>query len=367
MALFPELDTPALCIDLDRMERNLEEMASAARSHGVGLRPHIKSHKMAEIGRRQMELGALGLTTAKLSEAEVLARAGLRDLFVCYPIIGEMKLRRLRDLARETNLRTLVESEQGARGLSEVMRGEARPLDILLDLDVGFHRVGVDEEHASGLARLVSSLPGLRLRGVSTHEGTVYRVTNTSERAALAHEQVGKMVKIANELRSQGHDIGIVSCGSTPGAKAAMEVRGITEMRPGNYVFYDAMQVGLGVTDLDHCALSIVAQVVSHQSPDRAVIDAGAKAFSTDQGAHGTQTTSGHGVVKGRPGITVERLSEEHGWLRLAPGEQVAIGDRLDIIPNHACVVANLFNEVAVVRGGRLVDRWKVAARGCMV
>ena len=175
------------------------------------------------------------------------------------------------------------------------------------------------------------------------------------------------MVKIANELRSQGHDIAIVSCGSTPGAKAAMEVEGITEMRPGNYVFYDAMQVGLGVTDLDHCALSIVAQVVSHQSPERAVIDAGAKAFSTDQGAHGTQTTSGHGVVKDRPGITVERLSEEHGWLHLAPGEQVAIGDRLDIIPNHACVVANLFNEVAVMREGSVVDRWRVAARGCMI
>ena len=187
-----------------------------------------------------------------------------------------------------------------------------------------------------------------------------------AERVAIAHEQVGRMVKMANELRSQGHDIEIVSSGSTPGAKAALEVAGITEMRPGNYVFYDAMQVGFGVTDLDHCALSILAQVVSHQSPERAVIDAGAKAFSGDQGAHGTQAATGHGIVKGRPGITVERLSEEHGWLHLAPEEQVEIGDRLDIIPNHACVVANLFNEVAVVREGRVVDRWKVAARGCM-
>jgi D-serine deaminase-like pyridoxal phosphate-dependent protein len=366
MSLFPVLDTPSLLIDLDKMERNLEEMAAAAKEGGVGLRPHIKSHKMVEIGKRQMALGAVGLTTAKLSEAEVLAAAGLRDLFVCYPIIGEKKVRRVRDLARETNLMTLVESEEGARGLSEAMRGEEKPLDVLIDLDVGFHRVGVDEEGASGLARLVSSLPGLRLRGVSTHEGSVYGAGDVSARAAVAHEQVGRLVKIAEELRRQGYDIDIVSSGSTPGAKAALEVAGITEMRPGNYVFYDVMQVGFGVTDFDHCAMSVLAQVVSHQAPERAVIDAGAKAFSTDQGAHGKQTASGHGVIKGRPGISLERLSEEHGWLHLAPGEDVALGERLEIIPNHACVVTNLFNEVAVVRAGKVVDRWRVAARGCM-
>lgn len=366
MKLYPELDTPALCIDLDRMERNLEEMAAAAKAHGVGLRPHIKSHKSVEIGKRQMALGAVGLTTAKLSEAEVLAASGLRDLFVCYPIIGELKLRRLRNLARETNLMTLVESEEGARGLSEAMRGEESPLDVLIDLDVGFHRVGVDEENASALANLVASLPGLRLRGVSTHEGTVYGATDEAARKAMVRDQLGHMVRIANELHSQGHDIEIVSSGSTPGAKAALEVEGITEMRPGNYVFYDVMQVGFGVTGLEHCALSIVAQVVSRQSPERAVIDAGAKAFSSDLGAHGTGGMSGHGAVKGRPGITVERLSEEHGWLRVAPDEQLAIGDRLDIIPNHACVATNLFNEVAVVQGGRVVDRWRVDARGCM-
>jgi D-serine deaminase-like pyridoxal phosphate-dependent protein len=247
------------------------------------------------------------------------------------------------------------------------MRGEDRPLNVVIDVDTGFHRVGVDEEHAAEFARMVAALPGLRLRGVSTHEGSVYGGANMAARAATAHEQVARLVKIANALRSEGHDIDIVSSGSTPGAKAALEVEGITEMRPGNYVFYDAMQVGFGVTDLDHCALSILAQVVSHQSPERGVIDAGAKAFSSDQGAHGTQTSAGHGIVKGHPGIMVEKLSEEHGWLQLAPGENVAIGDRLEVIPNHACVVANLFNEVAVVREGRVVDRWKVAARGCMV
>jgi D-serine deaminase-like pyridoxal phosphate-dependent protein len=315
----------------------------------------------------QLDLGAIGITTAKLSEAEVLAEHGVRDLFVCYPIVGAAKLDRLRRLAHETNLMTLVESEEGARGLSEAMRGEDRPLDVVLDIDVGFHRVGVPPDDAPRLAGVIASLPGLRLRGVSTHEGSVYGVTTPEERAALAREQVGRLVDTAQALRREGQAIDIVSCGSTPGATGALQVDGITEMRPGNYVFYDAMQAALGTVPLDRCALSVVATVVSSHPPDRAVADAGSKALTTDRGAHGGDTTASFGVVRGRPGITVERLSEEHGWLRLDDGESVRISDRLDIIPNHACVVCNLFDEVAVTRGDEVVGVWKVAGRGRVV
>jgi D-serine deaminase-like pyridoxal phosphate-dependent protein len=319
-----------------------------------------------EIARKQLELGAVGITTAKLGEAEMMAAHGIRDLFVCYPIIGEMKLRRLRNLSREANVMTLVESAEGARGLSEAMRGEGKPLDVLLDLDMGYGRVGVTQERAAEMAGLIASLPGLRLRGVCTHEGNVYSEADPEKRAEISHGQLEGMVRVARELSGLGHDIEIVSCGSTPGAKFDLEVDGITEMRPGNYVFYDATQVGLGVTDLDHCALSIVVTVVSHQSPERAVIDAGAKALALDRGAHGNETVPGHGVVRGHPGIVIERLSEEHGWLQLSPGEQLEIGTRLDVVPNHACVVANLFNEIAVTRGDQVVDRWRVATRGQM-
>ena len=261
---------------------------------------------------------------------------------------------------------TLVESEEGTRGLSDAMRDEDRPLDVVLDIDVGFHRVGVPPEDALRLAGIVASLPGLRLRGVSTHEGSVYGVTTPDDRAALAREQVGRLVDTAEALRREGHAIDIVSCGSTPGAAGALQVEGITEMRPGNYVFYDAMQGALGTVPLDRCALSVVAQVVSSHPHDRAVADAGSKALTTDRGAHGGDTSPSYGVVRGRPGITIERLSEEHGWLRLDDGESVRIGDRLDIIPNHACVVCNLFDEVAVTRGDEVVGAWKVAARGCV-
>lgn len=364
MALWTELDTPALRIDLPKMERNLEEMAARARERGVHMRPHTKTHKMPEIGRRQMDLGALGLTVAKLGEAEVMARAELRDLFVCYPLVGDHKLRRLRDLAREANLMTIVESEQGARGLSNAMKGEAKPLDVLIDLEVGYGRVGVLEERAGDLARLVDTLPGLRLRGVCIHEGNVYVEPDPECRAQLARGQVERMLAIARDLASCGHNMEIVSCGSTPGARFTLEVDGITEIRPGNYVFYDTMQVALGTTDLEHCALSVITTVVSHQEPGKAVIDAGAKALALDKGFG--IAAEGHGIVRDHPGITVERLSEEHGWLTLGEGETVGIGDRLDVIPNHACVVTNLFNELAVTNGDTIVDRWKVSGRGML-
>ncbi len=364
MLLWPELDTPTLRIDLEKMERNLEEMAALARAHEVKLRPHTKTHKMPQIGRRQMDLGAMGLTVAKLGEAEVMARAGLRDLFVCYPLVGEHKLRRLRDLTREANIMTIVESAEGARGLSEAMAGEGKALDVLIDLEVGYGRVGVMEEKAEELARLVDALPGLRLMGVCIHEGNVYSEPDTECRAQLARGQVEHMLGIAHNLAAQGHNMEIVSCGSTPGARFTVEADGITELRPGNYAFYDAMQVALGTTDVEHCALSVVTTVVSHQEPGRAVIDAGAKALALDKGL-GLAARS-HGIVRDHPGIIVEKLSEEHGWLKLEEGETVAIGDRLDVIPNHACVVTNLFNEVAVTRGDEVVDRWKVAARGML-
>lgn len=364
MSLWPELDTPSLLIDLDKVERNLREMAELAQARGVSIRPHTKTHKIPEIARTQVELGAIGLTVAKLGEAEVMAQAGLRDLFVCYPLVGEHKLRRLRALAREANMMTIVESETGARGLSEAMKDEVRPLDVLIDLEVGYGRVGVHEERASELARLVDSLPGLRLRGVSIHEGNVYGEPDPECRAKLAQGQVGRMLAIARDLQTRGHNMEIVSCGSTPGARFTLEIEGITEIRPGNYVFYDAMQVALGTVEESRCAMSVLTTVVSHSDVGRAVIDAGAKALALDKGL-GIAARS-HGIVRDQPGIIVDRLSEEHGWLKLEEGAEVKIGDRLQVIPNHACVVTNLFNEVVLTRESEVVDRWRVAARGML-
>jgi D-serine deaminase-like pyridoxal phosphate-dependent protein len=354
------LETPYLRVDPVALERNLAEVAEACAAHGVALRPHVKSHKCATIARRQLALGAAGLTCAKLSEAEVLARHGCDDLFVCYPLVGAERLRRLRDLARAVRVRTIVDSEAGARELSDAFAGEP-PLDVLIKLDVGMHRAGVAPEDAPALAAVVDGLPGLRLRGVCIHEGSVYGEPDAAKRADLARAHVGALVATAVALRRDGHAIDVVSAGATPAWRTSVAVPGVTELRPGNYVFYDALQAALGVVGLDRCALTVETTVVSHAAPDRALVDAGSKVLTVDRGAHGGGLLDGYGVVVGRPGIRVENLSEEHGWLRLDPSERVAIGDRLRIVPNHACVVVAHFD--ALIAGD---ERWPVEARGCL-
>jgi D-serine deaminase-like pyridoxal phosphate-dependent protein len=360
------VETPCLRLDLDRLEVNLDEMAERSRAAGVALRPHVKTHKMAALGQWQMERGAVGLTTAKLSEAEALARHGLNEMFVCYPLVGDARLHRLRRLARAIHVMTIVDSEVVAAGLARAVRAEARPLDVLIKLDAGSHRVGVDPERARELAELVARMPELRLRGVCIHEGSTYGEPEPELRRAIARKEAERLVATARGLRSDGHEIEIVSAGSTPGVEGVLPVDGVTEIRPGNYVFNDLNQVALGVVGLERCALSVFTTVVSRPASGRAIVDAGAKALTLDRGAHGTRLLSGFGAVVGRPDVTVARLSEEHGWLELGSAGNLAVGEMLEIVPNHACAVVNNFDRALLTRDGSVVDVWPVDARGCM-
>ena len=364
----PELDTPALLIDLDRLERNLREVADLCAVHGKRLRPHIKTHKMVEIARRQVELGAVGLTVAKLGEAEVFAQAGFADLFVCYPIVGPAKLARLMALAERARVSTIVDDIDTARALAIAARAAGLTIDVLVKLDLGMHRVGVGEQDVEALATGLANLEGLTFRGVCLHEGLVYGEPDPARRRALARDQVSRLAEIGARLRAAGLPADIVSCGATPAFRDVVDIEGITEMRPGNYVFYDAMQVALGVVPADRCALSVLATVVSHAAPDRAVVDAGAKALTLDRGAHGLELLPGYGQPRGRRGITVAGLSEEHGWLALeaSTAGDLAVGTRLEITPNHACTVVNCFDTATVIRDGDVVGQWAVAARGRM-
>jgi D-serine deaminase-like pyridoxal phosphate-dependent protein len=215
------------------------------------------------------------------------------------------------------------------------------------------------------LARSVEAAPGLRFGGVCAHEGFTYGLPDPEERAAAARAGAEALAATTKALSAVGLPAARVSVGSTPGIDALATTPGVTEIRPGNYVFYDAMQVGLGAASFDRCALRVLATVVSHAARDRAVIDAGSKTLTTDRGAHGQTTAGGYGAIVGREDIRIERLSEEHGWLRLDPaGSDVEIGDTVEIVPNHACPVANLAHELTVVRGAAVIERWAVAAAG---
>jgi D-serine deaminase-like pyridoxal phosphate-dependent protein len=352
--------TPAVLVDLDVVERNVAAMAERARRAGVRLWPHAKTHKTIEIARLQRAAGASGLSVAKVGEAEVFAAAGFDDLFVAYPVVGEDKGRRLLALSDRARLAVGVDHRDGARTLDAVFRAAGRRLDVLLKVDVGFHRVGVPPAQAVQLARDISNLSGLRLRGIFTHAGHAYLAASPDGIAEVGRSEGSILVDTAQRIRESGIEIEEVSVGSTPTARHAMAIPGVTSCRPGNYVFHDASQVSLGVCRIEDCALTVLATVVSVPAADRAVVDAGSKTLSSDplrpQGP-------GFGFVLGRRS-RLARLSEEHGVIEVAGGDSYRVGERLRILPNHACVVSNLHDRLLAVRAGVVETELRVAARG---
>ncbi len=357
------LDTPCLVVDEDLVRRNVEEMAAFARAHGVALRPHAKTHKTAEIGRMQLEAGAVGLTCAKLGEAEALVDAGVaHDVLLAYQVVGEAKIRRLLALMDRVRVAVAVDSVEVGLPLSAACLAAGKRLDVLIEVDTGLGRAGLPPgEPALGLARKVVDMPGLRLRGILTHEGHVGQAADATELEAVATRAARDMVATADLLRGNGIPVEVVSVGSTPAAFYSGAVAGVTEMRPGTYVFYDATAFRYGRIGPDRCALRVLTTVISRPAADRAVIDAGSKTLAMDL----APGRPGHGYVLGHPEIVVERLSEEHGVLRLPPSAQgLRVGDRLEIVPNHVCPTVNLQDELFVAREGEVVGRWSVIARG---
>jgi D-serine deaminase-like pyridoxal phosphate-dependent protein len=355
-----ELPTPAILVDLDVLERNVQRMAARAKAAGVRLRPHAKTHKSVVIGAMQRAAGAAGLSLAKTSEAEVFVTAGFDDLFLAFPVVGADKGRRLLDLSERARIAVGVDSVEGGQTLAGIFHQAGRKLDVLIKVDVGLHRVGVAPEHALDLARAITDVPGLRLRGIFTHAGHGYLAESQDGVQKVAQDEGETLGRVAAELRAAGIPVEEVSVGSTPTAARAMTVPGVTECRPGNYVFNDASQVNLGTCAIEDCALTILATVVSVPTRDRAVVDAGSKTLSSDILR---PRPGGHGWVLGRKS-RLQRLSEEHGAIDVEKGEVFRVGERVRILPNHTCVVANLHDRLLGVRGDRVETVVNVTARG---
>lgn len=348
------LETPCLVVDADVLDRNLRAMAASARSRSLALRPHAKTHKCIEIARRQLELGAVGLTVATVAEAEIFRGAGVADLFIAYPVwAAGARGRRLRALAEEGRVGVGVDSAEGAAMLARA--GAGPKLEVLVEVDSGHHRTGVPAEQAGEVA-LAALRAGLRVSGIFTFPGHGY---GPGAQHQAASDEAHALVQAAIAIRRVGVEVSVCSGGSTPTAAMAHD-DALSEMRPGVYAFNDAQQAELSVCALDEIALTAAATVVS-RSGRCLVVDAGSKVLGADRPAW----TTGAGRLVDHPTARVTALSEHHATVTFAGDEPLPeLGTILRVAPNHVCAAVNLADELIVTADDRVVDRWAVAGRG---
>lgn len=359
------LDTPTLLLDYQKLIKNINEMSSFANNRGISYRPHIKTHKSVKIAQLQVKAGAVGITVAKIGEAEVMAAGGIEDILIAYPISSPAKIDRLVKLL-ETGVRLKV-SVDNAESLSYLQKGLKQTpftLEVWIKVNSGLNRCGVEPgKEAVKLAKGIMAYSKLKLGGIFTHAGHSYAAKSMAEIEAIGHYEGQAVVESAKECEQAGIHIPVRSVGSTPTYKIAGKVPGVTEIRPGNAVFFDAIQAGLGVTSTDNCALTLLASVVGVYH-DRIIFDTGSKVLCLDKGAHGNETVKGFGHIIGHPEVTIERLSEEHGVGVFLQKSDLKLNDKVQIIPNHACTVVNQFEEYIIHENGQVIDVWKVDARG---
>lgn len=356
----PLLDTPSVIVDLDILEANIAAMQEGVSRAGMALRPHVKTHKSVRIARLQLEAGARGISVSKVGEAEVFRGAGLTDIFIVYPVVGEAKLARLAPLVADGGIILATDSIEVAEGYSRMATAVDRRVPVVLEIDSGMHRVGCRPEDAGTLGTSIARLPNLDLLGISTHAGHTHDVITQPEIEAIARDEVRALGAARELMEEAGLEVRVVSAGSTITTPYLGAADGITEARPGTYVFNDYRTLELFACTPAQFGASMLATVVS-RGPGRAVIDAGNKTLTP------TRTEQhGYGRLRGRPRSTFSRLSEEHGVLALAPeDEDLRIGDRVEVLPIHVCAWMDLQREAYGVRAGRVVEKIAIEAMRC--
>ncbi|MEV0155830.1 alanine racemase [Micromonospora sp. NPDC050686] len=352
------LPTPALLIDHERMNRNIADMAARAQAAGVTLRPHFKTSKCLSVARLQLAAGAAGFTCATAAEVAALQDAGVTDLLWAQEPVGPAKVAFAVQAAARGGLTVAVDSVEVARPLSTAAAAAGVRVAYLIEVDTGHGRAGVAPEAAEALADALAPLPGLALRGVFTHEGQLAR--HVGDRPTL--EQAGRsagatLVAVAETLTGAGHHCAVVSVGSTPGATSSLHAPGVTEARPGTYVFYDANQVALGSAEPSQCALTVLTRVIRVRGDGTVIVDAGLKAMSSD----GSVAGRGFGVVAGDVDFAV--ANEEHGFLTGPGTASLRVGDLLRVVPNHACGTVNMWSGMYLVEEGTATQRWTTTGR----
>lgn len=359
--MYDYLETPAVVVELDTVERNIRSLVEGAKPYGIVHRPHIKTHRSVELAKLQLSLGAKGITCAKLGEAEVMADAGITDIFLCYPLIGPEKLARFQKLLQRAEVSTLVNSVEGAKGLSDLGVSLGRKIPVRIDLDGGLKRGGLRPGFpALEFANAISGLPGIEIVGLMYYGGLIYHEKDRAGMEKIARKEREDLLMTARLLRESGYRMDVLSGGTSFSGKMPELLQGVTEIRSGHYIFNDCGQLFSGFASEDDCAMRVVVSVVSIVDSRHAILDAGTKVLTSD----GCERHPGYGYVIGRPDMVVTALNEEHAFLESAQPLDVKIGDKLAVIPNHCCVVCNMLDEVHGIRGGKFDHMIRIDARG---
>jgi len=352
-------------IDEAVMRSNLKRMARACAGFGCLLRPHVKTHKSPDLAKIQAEYGGSAITVAKLSEAEIFAEAGFDDIFMAYPLVGAQKLARAAKLTRRIRLILSTDSLIGAKALSDKAVEEGIEFELRVEVDSGMRRSGVPLESASEFAQLISRLPGLKLTGIFTYRNLIYRGMPDTDSHKCGVDEGNIMIRLKEQMRENGLLIDDVSVGSTATAIPCASVPGVTEVRPGTYIFYDTMQADKGACDDTMYAAHVDATVISVKG-SLVVIDAGIKSISTDcPPDKPPYNFKGFGKVLGHENLILRSMTEEHGMLEnLSLSDVLTVGDRLSIVPNHICTTVNLYDYAYLVGAGTEIKRIELLARG---
>lgn len=354
-----DIETPAIVIDLDVMERNLQNAAAYAHEHGLRLRPHTKTHKIPALGRRQLDLGAAGLTVAKVGEAEVMLGAKPEELLVAYPVIGESKLTRLMEVAAQTRVTVSLDSLDAARALSVAATTKRVEVGVLVEFDAGLHRVGVKAARVAELVEVIAGMSGLRFEGIAFYPGHIKRL---DEDARVQIREGSEMLQALVSQLEERWPVPVVSGGSTPTLWHSHEFERLNEIRPGTYIFNDWNTVLCGACTFDDCAATIHTTVVSTAVEGQIIIDGGSKTFSSDRPAVSNEAL--FGFIPEQPDTRFLRMNEEHGYVRVVDNSKFRVGQRLKVLPVHICVAMNLHEQVYGVRKGRVEEVWRVEGRG---
>jgi len=358
------LPTPVILVDQEILNHNIKKYQTACDHHKKQLWPMIKTHKSTSIAKMQLQAGATGFLCGTLDECEMLVNTGITNIMYAYPVATQTSINRIIELRKKCPIIVRIDGLESAKSLNDAAKMAEVVIDYTIIINSGLNRLGINPKQAAQFAQAIKSYENLKFKGISTHPGHVYAATEASDVIKCAMQEVEALQIATDLLRADNFEIELITSGSTPTFSTAVTDHNIGIFHPGNYVFHDAIQMALDVAKESECALTILASVISNPEPGIFIIDAGSKTLGLDKGAHGNTSIKGYGIIKQHPGSEIISLSEEVGKISVSINSALSVGDKIEIIPNHACVPANLTSRLITHQAEKVTGDIEIDMRG---